>query len=189
LHSWRSCRLLALPMNKASKNVVRKPKTVSRPKPRAPEKATTATAAEKVAPLFLIRNSSIQGRGGFAARNIPRGAKIIEYTGERISNAEASRRYDDGAMRRHHTFLFAVSQRTCIDGARGGNESRYFNHSCAPNCEALQEGLRVFIHARRRILLGEELTYDYAYADTGEGPEHYKCKCGAKRCRGTIVAS
>jgi uncharacterized protein len=160
----------------------------------AMKKASKKTPKKKISRVavaeawFRIEHSKIQGRGGFALRSIPKGTKIVEYIGERISHAEASRRYDDGAMRRHHTFLFEVSKRTCIDGAKGGNEARYFNHSCAPNCEALQEGLRIFIHARRRILQGEELTYDYAYNDTGESPSHYACRCGAKRCRGTIVA-
>jgi hypothetical protein len=137
---------------------------------------------------FAIKRSGIQGKGAFAVRTIAKGERIIEYTGELISNAEASRRYDDSSMRRHHTFLFAVTSRRCIDGARGGNDARYLNHSCAPNCEARQEGVRIFIHATRRIRAGEELTYDYAYGETGEAEELYLCKCGAKTCRGTILA-
>lgn len=140
---------------------------------------------------FAIRRSAIQGRGAFATRRIRKGERIIEYTGERISNAEADRRYDDDRMRRHHTYLFTLTQRTVVDGGVGGNESRYINHSCDPNCEAVIEDGRIWIDARRTIRKGEELSYDYKYERMGgddEGDEEkYPCHCGARRCRGTIL--
>ncbi|MFI5250669.1 MAG: SET domain-containing protein [Gemmatimonadales bacterium] len=142
-------------------------------------------------PAFEIRRSRIQGRGGFATRRIKRGERVGEYTGERISQGEADRRYDDDAMARHHTFLFAVSARTVIDAAAGGNDTRYINHSCAPNCDAVIERGRVFIDARKPIFEGEELFYDYSYErekDAGPDAEsQYPCWCGAPKCRGTIL--
>ena len=86
--------------------------------------------------LYEIRQSEIQGRGVFAKRRIRAGQRIIEYTGERITNAEADRRYDDDKMRRHHTYLFTLDKKVCVDGNSGGNDSRLINHSCDPNCEA-----------------------------------------------------
>lgn len=143
-------------------------------------------------PYFTVRRSRIQGRGAFALRPIRKGTRIIEYTGERISQQEADRRYDDAAMARHHTFLFALDDGTVIDGAAGGNASRLINHSCEPNCEAVMEGTRIFIHALRSIAPGEELSYDYAYERTADhGPEDeqlYACRCGSPACRGTILA-
>src|SRR5687768_5173678 len=112
---------------------------------------------------FEIRLSAIQGRGAFATRRIRKGERIIEYTGERISNAEADKRYDDERMRRHHTYLFTLTQRTVVDGGAGGNESRLINHSCDPNCEAIIEDGRIWIDAVRTIPKGRELTYDYQY--------------------------
>jgi uncharacterized protein len=142
-------------------------------------------------PAFEIRQSRIQGRGGFATRRIKRGERVGEYTGERISQTEADRRYDDDAMARHHTFLFAVSARTVIDAAVGGNDTRFINHSCAPNCDAVIERGRVFIDARKPIFEGEELFYDYSYErekDAGPDAEsQYPCWCGAPKCRGTIL--
>jgi SET domain-containing protein len=142
-------------------------------------------------PAFEIRRSRIQGRGGFATRRIKRGERVGEYTGERISQTEADRRYDDDAMARHHTFLFAVSARTVIDAAVGGNDTRFINHSCAPNCDAVIERGRVFIDARKPIFEGEELFYDYSYErekDAGPDAEsQYPCWCGAAKCRGTIL--
>jgi SET domain-containing protein len=144
-------------------------------------------------PPFLVRRSKIQGRGAFATRAIKRGARIIEYTGERITHAEADVRYDDLAMRHHHTMLFSLDDVYCIDAAREGNDARYINHSCEPNCEAIQEGDRVFIFALRNIKEGEELTYDYRYEFDhtmrwSVARRIYPCHCGAPSCRGTIVS-
>jgi uncharacterized protein len=141
---------------------------------------------------FEIRRSQIQGLGGYAIDAIRKGSRIGEYVGERVSQAESDRRYDDEGMARHHTFLFTVSARTVIDAAVGGNDTRFINHSCAPNCEAVIEGGRVFIDALRAIPPGSELFYDYAYERASDaGPEDealYPCHCGAATCRGTILA-
>ena len=64
-------------------------------------------------------------------------------------------------MQEHHTFLFSVTSRTVIDASRGGNEARFINHSCDPNCETEIEKGRVYVFALRDIPLGEELNYDY----------------------------
>lgn len=96
-------------------------------------------------------------------------------------------------MRRHHTFLFTLSQRTVVDAAVGGNEARFINHSCAPNCETIIEDGHIWIEALRHIRKGEELLYDYRYSPTGNKKEDeklakfYECKCGAATCRGTIL--
>ena len=170
-------------------------------KPTRKTKTTTSRARGDVTPAatpdggnkyFVLRDSPIQGRGAFATRPIRRGTRIIEYTGEIISPDEADRRYDDGKMGRHHTFLFSVSRRKCIDAGVGGNDARFINHSCAPNCEAVDERSRIYIEAIRNIEPGEELTYDYAYERDGTEDETwenlYVCKCGAPTCRGTILA-
>jgi uncharacterized protein len=142
-------------------------------------------------PWLVMRRSKIQGRGVFARVDIPKGTRLIEYTGERIDNAEADRRYEDELMGRHHTFLFILNTRTVIDAARGGNISRYINHSCDPNCVAWIEGQHIWIDAEKNIRKGEELAYDYEYDYdpdyTIEDLELYKCECGKRKCRGTIV--
>ena len=146
------------------------------------------------APLYVVRQSRIHGRGVFAARYIRKGTKILEYKGERISNKEADRRYDDTKMKRHHTFLFTLDDKTVIDGAisAGGGDASYINHSCDPNCEAIITGGKIFIHARRGIEPGEELAYDYAYElderHTPAAKRRFPCHCGAARCRGTLLA-
>ena len=144
-------------------------------------------------PLYVVRNSHIHGRGVFAARRIRKGTRIVEYTGERINNKEADRRYDDTRMKRHHTFLFTLDSKTVIDGAikTGGGDASFINHSCEPNCEAVITDRKIFIHALHTIEPGEELAYDYQYERTGKNDaeleKFYVCKCGAPSCRGSIM--
>jgi hypothetical protein len=141
---------------------------------------------------FTVRSSSIQGKGAFAWRWIPAGTRIIEYTGERIPADVADDRYDDDNMQRHHTFLFSVDDETVIDAGVDGNDARFINHSCEPNCEAVDDGGRIFIEALRDIAPGEELFYDYGYElDEPLTPalrKQYPCYCGTEHCRGTILA-
>lgn len=141
--------------------------------------------------LVKVRNSKIQGRGVFASSKIKKEKRIIEYLGERIHPDEESKRYDDDNMDRHHTFLFEVDDKATIDGNVGGNEARFINHSCDPNCESVNEEGRIFIEAIRDIKLGEELAYDYNYEVEGritkKEKEFYLCGCGTKKCRGTIL--
>ena len=144
-------------------------------------------------PFYVVRNSGIHGRGVFAVRQIRKGTRIVEYTGEHISNKEADRRYDDTMMKRHHTFLFTLDSKTVIDGAieAGGGDASYINHSCEPNCEAVITGKKIFIHALRGIEPGTELSYDYQYERTGKNDaeleKFYVCQCGAPSCRGSIM--
>lgn len=161
-----------------------------------PSKQRAARPAGKSrarAPLYKVRRSRIHGRGVFAARYIRKGTRILEYKGERISNKEADRRYDDTRMKRHHTFLFTLDGKTVIDGAisAGGGDASFINHSCDPNCEAIITGKKIFIHAKRGIEAGTELAYDYQYERTGKNDKElekfYLCKCGAENCRGTIM--
>jgi SET domain-containing protein len=142
-------------------------------------------------PPYALRPSPIQGLGLFATRRIRRGRRLIEYTGERVSPEVADSRYDDDAHDRPHTFLFTVDARTSIDASVDGNEARFINHSCNPNCEAVDDAGRIFIEARRDIRPGEELTYDYRLERDGRWrPDfawRYACRCGASNCRGVLL--
>jgi SET domain-containing protein len=111
---------------------------------------------------IAVRHSPIHGRGVFAAATISVGDVILEYKGEIISAKEARRRYARSTAEDGHTFFFGLDDGRMIDGAQGGNSARWINHSCAPNCEAEQEGDRVFIRATRTIEEGAEVFIDYA---------------------------
>lgn len=141
---------------------------------------------------FEVRPSPIHGLGAFATRDIPAGTRLIEYTGERLTEAEADARYPDVPGERHHTYLFAIDDDLVIDAAVGGNEARVINHSCDPNCDAVVEDDRIWIETVRDVAPGEELAYDYAYVlpvrHTPAAKRRYPCSCGAATCRGTILA-
>jgi hypothetical protein len=142
---------------------------------------------------FAIRRSGVHGKGAFALKDIRKNTRLVEYVGENISPAESDRRYDDTKVKDHHTFLFSVDNRKVIDATYDGNESRFINHSCDPNCDAIIEKRRVYIEANRTIRKGEELAYDYNYERTPKTTKAdeklYKCLCGSENCRGTIVSA
>lgn len=144
----------------------------------------------KLPPNLRLGRSGVHGYGLFARDFIPRGEAVIEYFGERITKAESRRR------EAHHLkvraaggegcfYIFEVNARHDIDGDVPWNPARRMNHSCAPNCESHILRGRVWIVARRDIVPGEELNYDYGfpYADWRSHP----CRCGAPGCVGYIV--
>jgi SET domain-containing protein len=140
---------------------------------------------------FEVRESPIAGKGAFATRRIRKGQRIIEYIGEHISTEESDERYDDDSMEHAHTFLFTLNDDVVVDAAVGGNDARFINHSCAPNCEALIEDDEIWIYALQNIAPGTELTYDYQLHRAGSWrkryAKQYECRCGAPNCRGVIL--
>lgn len=140
---------------------------------------------------FEIRPSPMQGLGAFATTFIPAGTQLIEYAGQRITPAEAEARYPDHPGERHHTYLFAIDDEWVIDAAFDGNDARWINHSCDPNCDAVVEDGKIWIETIRDVHPGEELAYDYAYVlperHTPAAKRRYPCSCGAPTCRGTIL--
>lgn len=134
----------------------------------------------------------MQGLGAFATHRIPAGTRLVEYAGERLTPAAAEARYPDVPGERHHTFLFAIDEAVVIDAAVAGNDARWINHSCGPNCDAVIDDGRIWIESIRDIEPGEELAYDYAFTlperHTPAAKRRYPCHCGAAACRGTMLA-
>jgi SET domain-containing protein len=145
---------------------------------------------------IVVRHSPIHGTGVFAARDIAANEEIIEYAGRRITQAQADAEYpeDDG-----HTFLYVLNEHWLIDAGVDGNDARWINHSCDPNCEVWliesEDGDpakdRLVIESMRPIKAGEELTYDYGVADdepmTDAERALWNCRCGSPKCRGTML--
>lgn len=152
----------------------------------------SVSVSAKPSPLIVVRHSKIHGNGVFAARKIAQGTQIIEYQGERITQREADRRSGQDPENPFHTFFFSLEGPRLIDGGSQGNEARWINHSCAPNCEAREEDGQVFIYALRDIKRGEELNYDYGLIveerHTPAVKRAYECRCGSDDCRGTMLA-
>jgi SET domain-containing protein len=150
------------------------------------------TAAEKL-PAYLVKASTVHGSGVFARRKIRAGECIVEYQGERIDWAVAVDRATAAGTPINHTFFFSVADGHVIDGASHGNEARFINHSCEPNCEPLEhDDGRVYIYSLMDIERGEELTYYYALIYEGRHTPTVKrsfpCHCGSANCTGTMLA-
>ena len=143
-------------------------------------------------PAYEVRRSEIHGSGVFARRHIEAGECIVEYEGERISSDESATRAQQGGGPINHTFFFSLADGNVIDGGSGGNDSRYINHGCEPNCEAYEEDGRVFIYSLHHIEQGDELNYNYAliYEErhTAAVKKQFECRCGAPTCTGTMLA-
>jgi len=131
-----------------------------------------------------VRASGVHGLGAFAVRDLAKGDVVGIYHGRRYQGDEAEREWDHAL-----TYVFGLSDGSFIDGSDGGNATRHLNHSCAPNCVAFEIDGEIVIEAARRIRAGEELFIDYAL-DVGPDadPDAYPCRCGAPRCRGTMIA-
>jgi len=133
-----------------------------------------------------IRRSPVHGYGVFAVQNIPRGRKVIEYTGERINFREAWARHakarGEGGTRR--VYLFKIKRNHFVDAENGGSGAERVNHGCDPNLTVRRIRGHLLFFSRRRIRAGEELTLDYRFRPNPIDP--IACHCGSSKCRGTI---
>lgn len=142
---------------------------------------------------YILKQSPIHGTGVFARRRIQAGERIIEYKGERLEWDKAQERSTQENRPLNHTFFFSLADGRVIDGGRKGNEARFINHSCEPNCEAYEyENGRVYIYALKDIRRGEELNYSYPLIYEGRHTAAIKrlfaCRCGSPNCTGTMLA-
>lgn len=140
----------------------------------------------------IVRRSSVHGKGVFATRPLAAAERVLQYKGEIVSWRDAVRRHRREGIE-GHTFLFGLSDGSVIDGSRGGNSARWLNHSCAPNCEAVEDNGRIFIDTLRAIEPGEELFIEYFL--TTESPlddevrMQYLCRCESSGCRQSLLAA
>jgi uncharacterized protein len=128
---------------------------------------------------LIIRSSDIHAAGCFTLEDIPKGTRVLEYTGERVTKAEGNNRYDG----RPFTYLFGVGDGEVVIDGHG--MAMFVNHSCEPNCETDEEDDRVYIITLRDVAAGEELTYDYWLYD-GDEDDEAACHCDSKECRGSM---
>lgn len=146
---------------------------------------------------IVTRKSEIHGNGMFAVAKIKKGERLIQYKGKRRSHEDVDAD-DSGDVESGHTFLFTLNDDWVIDANYKGNDARWINHSCDPNCEAVLDEdednpkkSKVFIESIRKIQPGEELTYDYgitlAERHTPRLKKIWACRCGSPKCTGTML--
>lgn len=134
---------------------------------------------------LIVKKSKINNLGLFCTSDIPAHTLIIEYIGEKISDEETEIR-DTENDKTGITYTFYLNKHWYIDGAVGGNESKYANHSCGPNCKVIRKNGRIFFYSKQLIKSGSELTIDYAY---DKDSDREICRCQDKNCRGFINVS
>jgi len=186
-HPFTRARLISMyPMNPPRSQIrTQRPKT---------NRQTAATPPAASGRRIQVRRSGVHGRGVYAIRPIAKGEVIIEYKGQMITWQQAERRHPHDPKDPDHTFYFHIDDDHVIDAKFGGNAARWINHACNPNCESDidEERHRVFIKALRAIKPGEELFYDYGLVIderyTPKVKKQFACRCGARGCRGTMLA-
>ncbi len=138
-----------------------------------------------------VRDSGIHGKGVFAIKDIPKGTKVIEYVGEKITKKESEKRCQEQIKRSEENseegavYVFELDGKYDLDGNFEWNPARLVNHSCSPNCETEEGAEFIWIIAIRDIKAGEEISYNYGY--DFECYEDHLCKCGSENCIGYIV--
>lgn len=143
--------------------------------------------------FIRVRPSGIHGLGVFAHRPIPRGTRVVAYGGEHLDKDQL---LEQVALGRDLTYVFNLDAQTAIDGAVGGTDARFVNHSCAPNCEVYVFDGVPYLYAMADIPEGVELTFDYQLQSIAGRRlsarlcrKLFPCRCGAPDCRGTLVAT
>lgn len=136
---------------------------------------------------YHVRKSRIHGSGVFSARGIKKGETVAFYEGKIVSSEEGTRIEEESLKTRGVTYIFQLDDERDINGDLPGNDAKYINHSCEPNCETTDSDGKICIVAIKDIKPGEEITYDYCFEfdDDAEYKRHV-CKCGTKSCSGYI---
>ena len=129
---------------------------------------------------LVFKKSKIHNLGAYAARDIRKGTRIIEYIGRPLTKKKAQTELED-----RNGYVFTINKFFDIDGSVRWNPARYINHGCDANAESDVIEDRVWILATRSIRKGEEVLYNYNYdlVDAFDNP----CRCGAENCVGYIV--
>tara|TARA_B110000858_G_C17757989_1_gene453056 strand:+ start:126 stop:602 length:477 start_codon:yes stop_codon:yes gene_type:complete len=144
--------------------------------------------------MWKIKKSKVHGTGVFAATNIKKNSKIIEYIGEKITKSEGNKRSADRIKKflnkknEGSVYIFELNKKYDIDGAPAYNKARYINHSCKPNCEVDIIENRIWIISIKKINKGDELNYDYGYPFDKDDFSDHICKCGSINCIGYIIS-
>jgi len=133
-----------------------------------------------VLPRVKKRRSKFAGWGVYAVDPINKNRRIIAYTGEKIAHKESLER-EARYLENGEIWCFKLNNRWVIDASVGGNDARFINHACKPNCYTqIIDGV-IWVRAGRAIAAGEELTYNY-YT---EGEAEIPCKC-RPGCKGML---
>ncbi|XP_017559800.2 histone-lysine N-methyltransferase, H3 lysine-36 specific [Pygocentrus nattereri] len=130
-----------------------------------------------------------RGWGLRCCHDIKKGDFVSEYVGEVIDEEECRARIRHAQENDIGNFyMLTLDKDRIIDAGPKGNEARFMNHSCQPNCETqkwtVSGDTRVGLFALVDISAGTELTFNYNLECLGNGKT--VCKCGAPNCSGFL---
>jgi SET domain-containing protein len=133
----------------------------------------------------VVKPSKVHGLGVFATKNIPAGAYIIEYIGRKMERATIFQ----VLTKEQGRYVFNLDEHWSIDGSVPENIAGKINHSCDGNCQIKKVDGHIWIVAKRDIMKGEELGYNYGYRLSGlrDMEKNWRCYCGAPNCIGFIL--
>nr|XP_033779941.1 histone-lysine N-methyltransferase ASH1L isoform X2 [Geotrypetes seraphini] len=130
-----------------------------------------------------------KGWGIRTKESLKAGQFIIEYLGEVVSEQEFRNRMIEQYHDHNDHYCLNLDSGMVIDSYRMGNEARFINHSCNPNCEMQKWSVngvyRIGLYALKDMPAGTELTYDYNFHAFNMEKQQL-CKCGFDKCRGII---
>ncbi|KAM8848548.1 histone-lysine N-methyltransferase, H3 lysine-36 specific-like isoform 2-T3 [Synchiropus picturatus] len=147
-----------------------------------------AFAKRQYTAVEIFRTLS-RGWGLRGVADIKKGAFVSEYVGEVIDEEECRARIRHAQENDICNFyMLTLDKDRIIDAGPKGNEARFMNHSCQPNCETqkwtVNGDTRVGLFALEDIPKGVELTFNYNLECRGNGKT--ACKCGAPNCSGFL---
>lgn len=138
---------------------------------------------------IAIFQTKMKGYGVRAEAEIEAHDFIYEYKGEVIAEEEFRQRlvdYDERGLK--HFYFMMLQNGEFIDATVKGSLARFCNHSCNPNAYVnkwvVAGKLRMGIFANRKILQGEEITFDYNVDRYGATAQ--KCYCEEPNCIGFL---
>ncbi|VDD81546.1 unnamed protein product [Mesocestoides corti] len=137
---------------------------------------------------MIFAKSPIHHWGLIALEPIAAEEMVIEYVGHVVRKGVAELREKQYEQRGiGSSYLFRIDDEFVIDATMYGNNARFINHSCQPNCYAkvitVEGRKKIVIYSKRDIQVMEEITYDYKFPYEDE---KIPCLCGAPQCRGTL---
>lgn len=157
----------------------------------------------KTLKIIRVEKGSVDQFGLTTSEPLECGRFICEYIGEILTKQEAERRCILNEKFHKMNYIICLNEmaiggvgniiQTFIDPSRKGNIGRYLNHSCDPNCEILSIRVdsvvpKLGIFAKRDIIAGEELCFDYGHDGSIERDLERKfdrklCYCDTIVCR------
>tara|TARA_B000000609_G_C24113518_1_gene315385 strand:- start:304 stop:789 length:486 start_codon:yes stop_codon:yes gene_type:complete len=144
--------------------------------------------------MWKVKKSKVHGTGVFATKDINKGTKIIQYIGNKVTKAVGDKISEKRIEKYLHSkttgsvYIFELNSKYDIDGSPLYNKARYINHSCNPNCEVDIIRGKIWIISIKKILKGDELSYDYGYDFDKDDFKDHKCNCGSSNCIGYIIS-